>query len=409
MAMNNIKRWHLLAGVLGVAVGVAAGSAYLRGAYAAEQTPDASAGRKGADKGTGKGANGGGRPVPVALAAAASHDVRVTQSALGTVTALASVTVHARVGGQLQRVLFEEGQFVKAGQVLAEVDPRPFSAQLAQAEGQLKRDVALLKNAQADLARYQGLHTRDAVSAQQVDTQAALVQQYQGTVQADQGAVDNARLQLDFTRITAPVSGRIGLRQVDVGNIVSPTDSAGLAVITAVQPINAVFSLPEDLLPTIAARLAGARKAGQALAIEAWDRGGTRLLARGQLQTIDNRIDPTTGTVKFKAVFANGDGALYPNQFVNLRLLVETRPDSVVAPNVAIQRGNQGAFVYVVADDKTARLRPVTLGAVDGDRTAITSGLQAGERVVVNGIDKLRDGAKVAVPAAKAERQGRPG
>jgi multidrug efflux system membrane fusion protein len=306
-------------------------------------------------------------------------------------------------------VLFEEGQFVKAGQVLAEVDPRPFSAQLAQAEGQLKRDVALLKNAQADLARYQGLHTRDAVSAQQVDTQAALVQQYQGTVQADQGAVDNARLQLDFTRITAPVSGRIGLRQVDIGNIVSPTDSAGLAVITAVQPINAVFSLPEDLLPTIAARLAGARKAGQALAIEAWDRGGTRLLARGQLQTIDNRIDPTTGTVKFKAVFANGDGALYPNQFVNLRLLVETRPDSVVAPNVAIQRGNQGAFVYVVADDKTARLRPVTLGAVDGDRTAITSGLQAGERVVVNGIDKLRDGAKVAVPAAKAERQGRPG
>jgi multidrug efflux system membrane fusion protein len=357
------------------------------------------------DQGKKGAAIGAGRPVPVVVATAATQDVRVTQNALGTVTAQASVTVRARVGGQLQKVLFKEGQLVKAGEVLAEIDPRPFAAQLAQAEGQLKRDLALLKNAQSDLARYQVLRKQESISEQQLDSQAALVQQYQGTVQADQGLVDNARLQLGFTRITAPVSGRIGLRLVDVGNIVNTNDTAGLAVITAVQPINAVFSLPEDVLPTVASRHAAAQKDGRSLAIEAWDRGNKNLLAKGQLLTIDNQIDPATGTVKFKAVFPNGDSTLYPNQFVNLRLLVETRPASVVAPNVAIQRGNQGAFVYVVGADKTVKVRPVKLGPVDADKVAILEGLAAGEQVVVTGVDKLRDGAKVAVSTQQGSRE----
>jgi multidrug efflux system membrane fusion protein len=261
-----------------------------------------------------------------------------------------------------------------------------------------------LKNAQADLARYQGLRAHDSISEQALDNQAALVQQYQGTVQADQGVVDNARLQLGFARITAPVSGRIGLRQVDVGNIVNPNDAAGLAVITAVQPIAALFSLPEDQLPAIAAQLSAAQKQGRVLAVEAWDRAGTRKLAQGRLETIDNQIDAATGTIRFKAQFANTDGALYPNQFVNVRLLVETRAGQVVAPSVAIQNGNQGPFVYVVGPDRTVALRPVTLGPVDGDKTAVTTGLEPGEQVVVTGTDRLRNGAKVALPEARKPR-----
>jgi multidrug efflux system membrane fusion protein len=226
-------------------------------------------------------------------------------------------------------------------------------------------------------------------------------------VQADQGVVDNARLQLGFTRITAPVSGRIGLRQVDVGNIVNPNDAAGLAVITAVQPIAALFSLPEDQLPAIAAHLADAQRQGRVLDVEAWDRAGTRKLAQGRLQTIDNQIDPATGTIRFKAQFANADGALYPNQFVNVRLLVETRAGLVVAPSAAIQNGNQGPFVYVVGADQTVALRPVTLGPVDGDRTAVTTGLEAGEQVVVTGVDRLRNGARVVLPGTRGKDGGK--
>ncbi|PQO89849.1 multidrug transporter subunit MdtA [Massilia phosphatilytica] len=381
--MTDKRRWRLAAGVLGLTACVGG------------------CGQQVKEERRGGAAN---RPVPVAVAAAGKQDVRVVQSALGTVVPQASVVVRARVGGQLQKVLFQEGQLVRAGDLLAEIDPRPFIAQLTQAEGQLKRDLALLKNAQADLARYQGLRAHDSISEQALDNQAALVQQYQGTVQADQGVVDNARLQLSFARITAPVSGRIGLRQVDVGNIVAPNDTAGLAVITAVQPIAALFSLPEDQLPAIAAQLSTAQKQGRVLAVEAWDRSGTRKLAQGRLETIDNQIDPATGTIRFKAQFANADGALYPNQFVNVRLLVETKSGLVVAPNVAIQNGNQGPFVYVVGADKTVALRPVTLGPVDGDKTAVTTGLEAGEQVVVTGTDRLRNGAKVVVPETRKAR-----
>lgn len=390
--MRNNKRWRLAAGVLGLAACVgAAGYQWQARAAFGPKEKTAADDRK------------SGRPVPVGVATTTKQDVRVVQGALGTVVPQASVVVRARVGGQLQKVLFEEGQMVKAGELLAEIDPRPFTAQLTQAEGQLKRDFALLKNAQADLARYQGLRAHDAIPEQQLDNQAALVQQYLGTVQADQGVVDNARLQLGFTRITAPVSGRIGLRQVDVGNIVNPNDAASLAVITAVQPIAALFSLPEDQLPAIAAHLADAQRQGRVLAVEAWDRAGTRKLAQGRLQTIDNQIDPATGTIRFKAQFANTDGALYPNQFVNVRLLVETRAGLVVAPSAAIQNGNQGPFVYVVGADQTVALRPVTLGPVDGDRTAVTAGLDAGEQVVVTGVDRLRNGARVVLPGPRGK------
>jgi multidrug efflux system membrane fusion protein len=393
--MANNRRWRLAAGVLGLAACTGAAAYYWQGRTAVPAGQQAKDERRG---------GAGGRPVPVAVAAAGRQDVRVVRSALGTVVPQASVVVRTRVGGQLQKILFQEGQLVKAGDLLAEIDPRPFMAQLTQAEGQLKRDLALLKNAQADLARYQGLRAHDSIPEQQLDNQAALVQQYLGTVQADQGVVDNARLQLGFARITAPVSGRIGLRQVDVGNIVNPGDAAGLAVITAVQPIAALFSLPEDQLPAIASHLARAQKQGRVLAVEAWDRAGTRLLAQGRLETIDNQIDPATGTIRFKAQFANGDGALYPNQFVNVRLLVETRSGLVVAPNVAIQNGNQGPFVYVVGADQTVALRPVTLGPMDGDKTAVTAGLEPGEQVVVTGVDRLRNGARVVLSEARRTR-----
>lgn len=334
----------------------------------------------------------GGGPTPVLFATAKTGEMPVRLEGLGNVLALSTVTVRSRVDGQLMALHFREGQMVKPGQLLAEIDPRPFQVQLTQAEGQYAKDVALLNNAKVDLARYQTLLAQDSIPRQQLDTQEALVRQYEGTLKVDQGQVDNARLQLTYARITAPAGGRLGLRQVDAGNMIRASDANGLVVITRLQPITVVFSLPEDSLPGLMKRLA----AGEKLPVEAWDRERKNKLATGSLLTVDNQIDPSTGTVKLKAEFANEDFALFPNQFVNARLLLETRKEATLLPVSAVQRSQQqGSFVYVIKEDKTVTLRPVKLGPTEGDNIQIESGVTPGEQVVADGADKLKEGAKV--------------
>ncbi|MBD9383285.1 MdtA/MuxA family multidrug efflux RND transporter periplasmic adaptor subunit [Achromobacter sp. ACM02] len=360
----------------------------------------------------------GGRPpagammtpaVPVRIATAAKQDIDIFLKSLGTVTAYNTVTVRSRVSGELVEVAFQEGQQVKAGDLLAQVDPRAFQVALDQARGTQMQNLAQLENARRDLQRYQALYKQDSIAKQQVDTQAALVRQYEGTVKSDQANVDNARLQLEYARITAPISGRLGLRQVDRGNLVSSSDTNGLVVITQTQPISVVFTLPETQLPEVRAEIA----AGKTLAVDAYDRADTRRIATGQLETMDNQIDVTTGTLKLKARFENADDALFPNQFVNVRLHVLTRKDVTAIPTAAIQQGSAGAFVFLVQQDNTVQVRQLKLGAVNNGMVAVNEGLQPGDRVVVEGTDRLRAGAKVEVaggsdviPAARDKTLG---
>jgi membrane fusion protein, multidrug efflux system len=335
------------------------------------------------------------QPQPVHVATAALGDVPIVITALGTVTPLATVTVRTQLAGILQSVAFQEGQMVKEGDVLAQIDPRPYQNSLENAQGALAKDMALLQTARVDLKRYQTLLAQDSIASQQVDTQASLVKQYEGQVKSDQASIETFKLDLVYARITAPVSGRVGLRQVDAGNYVTPSDANGIVVITQLQPISVIFTTSEDNLPAIAKQM----HAGAKLSTMAYDRNNTTSLETGWLETVDNQIDTSTGTVKLRALFPNTEQMLFPNQFVNARLLLDTLHGAVIVPSSAVLNGSAGPFVYAVKPDNTVAVRQVKVGPVDGERTSIVSGLAAGERVVIDGSDRLRDGAKISIPA----------
>jgi membrane fusion protein, multidrug efflux system len=337
-------------------------------------------------------------PMSIVPEAVTKGDINVNINALGTVTSLATVTIRSQISGYLQKVVFTEGDEVKKGDLIAEIDPRPYEATLAQANGNLARDQALLKGAQVDLARYQGLAAQNAVPRQTLDTQVALVAQDQGTVEADKATVKSAEVNLQYTRILSPLDGRVGLRQVDQGNYVTPGDTNGLVVITQLKPISVLFTVPEDNLQAISKRL----QAGAGLPSAALDRSGAKKIADGTLQTFDSQIDPTTGTIKLRAQFPNETEALYPNQFVNIQLLLDTHKDVTIMPTAGVQRGVPGTFVYLVNADNTVSVRKIDLGVTDGDRVEVRSGLQPGDKIVVDGADKLRDGAKINVRAEAA-------
>jgi membrane fusion protein, multidrug efflux system len=339
---------------------------------------------------------GGGRnaaPMSIVPATVGKGDIGINLNALGTVTSLATVTIRTQISGYLMKIDFTEGQDVKKGDLLAEIDPRPYEATLAQMKGQLARDEALLKGAQVDLTRYQGLAAQNAVPHQTLDTQIALVAQDQGTVEADRGMVRSAEVNLQYCRILSPLDGRVGLRQVDQGNYVTPGDANGLTVITQLQPISVLFTVPEDNLQAISKRL----QEGAVLPTTAYDRSGASKIADGSLQTFDSQIDPTTGTIKLRAQFPNESKALYPNQFVNVRLLLDTHKGVTTMPTAGVQRGVPGTFVYLVNADSTVSVRPVQLGVTDGDNVEVRSGLAPGDRIVIDGADKLRDGAKINI------------
>jgi multidrug efflux system membrane fusion protein len=340
----------------------------------------------------GKGDKGAGRTVPVVATTSHRGDLPVYLSGLGSVTAFNTVTVRSRVDGQIMKIAFTEGQLVKENDLLVEIDPRPFQVMLEQAEGQKARDVALLDNANIDLERYKVLYKQEAIPKQQLDTQIALVAQDQAVIKSDQAAIDNAKLQLIYSKITSPLTGRIGLRLVDQGNVIHATDVNGLVVITQLQPIAVIFNIAEDSLPAVRKKMAT-----ETLRIDAYDRDLKKKLAQGKLLTIDNQIDQSTGTVRFKGEFANEDNALFPNQFVNARLLLDMRRNTVIIPTAAIQHNGPASFVYVVKADNTAEVRNIVSTLTEGYEAAVDSGLEPGENVVIDGVDKLQQGTKVTM------------
>src|SRR5476649_1970628 len=346
----------------------------------------------------------GGAAIPVGTAVVAKGDIPIVIKALGTVTPLANVIVKTQITGQLQTVAFAEGQAIKKGDVLAQVDPRPYDVALQQAVGTLEKDKATLANAQVDLKRYKTLVSQDSIARQQLDTQASLVNQLQATVLTDEAGVDSARLNLTYTRIVAPTDGRIGLRLVDPGNYVTIGDATGICTITLMQPMSVLFTIPEDSLPPVRKRM----KAGANLEVTALDRAQKETVGKGTLSTTDNQVDTTTGTVKLRAMFDNADESMFPNQFVNIRLLVDTVKDAVVVPVAAVQRGNPGTFVYQVKADDTVQVQVIETGVTDGEKIAVTKGLAIGDQVVIDGVDRLRDGAKIRKPGTAPPGGARP-
>src|SRR5712691_8095821 len=389
-ASSKSRRWLWFL----VLAAIALGGWYYRNSRSAGSSADAAA--PGApSKGKG-GFSAGSMVVPVVVATAQRGDLPVYFNGLGTVTAFNTVTVRSRVDGQLTSIAFKEGQFVHEGDLLAQIDPRPFQVQLAQALGQLAKDQAQRKDAEVNFERYKLLFKEGVIPQQQLDTQAALVGQFDGAIASDQSQIDNAKLQLTYSRITAPISGRIGLRLVDAGNIVHASDTTGLLVITQLQPISVIFSLPQDQLPQVMTKL----HSGTQLPVEAYDRDDTAKIATGRLQTIDNQIDVTTGTYKLKSIFSNEDNALFPNQFVNVHLLVDIKRGLTVVPAAAIQRGPQGTYVYAAGSDNTAKIRTVTIAQTTGDSVGLSAGLNPGDVVVIDGQDKLQEGTKINPSAA---------
>jgi multidrug efflux system membrane fusion protein len=368
--------------------------------------PGAQGGGRGGPGGGGPGGGRGGPATTVGVATATQADIPVVIDALGTVTAAATSTVRAQVSGVLQKIHFNEGQMVKAGQVLATVDPRPFEMALLQAQGTRQRDEAQLESARVMLSRYQTLLTQDSIARQDVDTQAALVKQLQGTVMTDRAAEGVAKINLGYTQVKAPISGRVGLRTVDIGNLVTSGDTAGIAVITQLNPIDVEFAVPQDRVPELQGRIVS----DDTLPAIALDRTRTDKLAAGRFQALDNQVDVQTGTVRAKARFANGDSKLFPSQFVNLRLEVRTIKNAIMVPVTALRHGSTGDFVYILNTDKTVSLRPVTRGQATVDKIQIATGLKVGEKVITEGADRLKDGAKVTLPgdrpAGGGQRQG---
>jgi multidrug efflux system membrane fusion protein len=390
------SRWWLWIVVLAV---VALGIWYYRGTHSASEAGGPASGGGAANaKGPGGFPDFANMTVPVVVASAQKGDLPVYLIGLGSVTAYNTVTVRSRVDGQIVKVNFTEGQFVHEGDDLIEIDPRPYQVMLEQAEGQLAKDEAQLKDVQVDFDRYTQLYNEGVVPKQQVDTQQAQVGQFQGAIKADKATIDNAKLQLTYAHITAPISGRVGLRLVDQGNIVHATDTTGLLVITQLQPISVIFTLPQDQLQQVLGKLRG----GGQLPVQAYDRDDTTKIADGKLATIDNTIDPTTGTYKLKSIFSNENNALFPNQFVNVHMLVDTKRNVVIVPAAAIQRGPQGTYVYVVAGGATAKIRSVTIAQATGGSVGIGSGLSAGDVVIIDGADKLQDGSKVIASTSPA-------
>jgi len=380
------SRWWLW--LIALAIVIAVGVWYFKskGNTEAQGPAGAPAGAKGGRPGQGM----PGQAVPVVIATAQRGDLPVYFNGLGTVTAFNTVTVRTRVDGQIVKINFTEGQTVHQGDALVEIDPRPFQVQLEQAEGQLAKDQAQLRDVQVDYERFQLLFKEGVIPKQQVDTQQALVGQNLGAIKADQGAIDNAKLQIVYSHITAPITGRVGLRLVDMGNIVHAADTTGLLVITQLQPIAVIFALPQDQLSQVLSKLHGTQ-----LQVDAYDRDDVTKIATGKLLTIDNQIDTTTGTYKLKSEFSNDKNLLFPNQFVNVHLLVDTKRNVTIVPSTAIQRGPQGTYVYLAQRDNTVKIQPVTVALASGSSVGIANGLQAGDNVVVDGQDKLQDGSKI--------------